>query len=149
MKILSLIAFLMLSLTAFAQPELPKVLTLEIDTAESLEKIYHMSRNAWFKLPTFLTAQTSSSAENSVKIYYNLLANNQYEFHCTYKSQAQSQKLNFVKCETMDGSEMVSTASELENIVFPMDKNSIVKMQLTYSKGLRSTISATFVFDWK
>ena len=86
MKFLTSIALILFSLTGFAQTELPKVLTLEIDTAESLEKLYQMPRYAWFKLPTYLSANTSSSADSIVTIYYNLLPNNQYEFQCSYKT---------------------------------------------------------------
>ena len=115
-----LICFL-ISLPIFAQQEgqqqeRPRKLTLKVKASQSSQNAYELPGNAWFELPTFLTAKTTHSIGGRVKIYYNVHSDNTYEFHCYYKSQTQAKKLDFEKCETSDGLEIISNVSDLEGI---------------------------------
>ena len=143
-----------ISLPTFAQrrgqhQELPEKLILQVNASQSSQNAYELPRNAWFKLPTLLTAKKTHSVGSRVKIHYNLRSENDYEFHCYYKSKTQSRKLDFEKCETIDGLEIISNVLDLEGMVFPMDKGSFLKMQIVSSNGKRTKIYAAFLVDWK
>ncbi len=129
--------------------ELPSVLTLQIEEAVSMQKIYYLQRNAWFKLPSKLKTHGESAVGKRVKILYNVLANNYYEFHCFYKSQNHATELALENCESSQGVEIISRASDLESMDFPMDKDLSVKMQLTNGSNTGIKIDAIYLVDWK
>ena len=128
--------------------ELPAVLTLQVVETESSVKRYELPRNAWFSLPTKLLARQGNATGKRVKIFYNLL-DDQHEFHCFYKSTAKTAELDFEKCESNVGVEIISNTEDLENMHFPMDKGSSVKMQVTNPSGSNLIIDSTYIVDWK
>lgn len=129
--------------------ELPAVLTLQVKEIESTMKKYELPRNAWFSLPTKLLVRQGNGIGKRVKIFYNQLADSSYEFHCFYKSTAKPAELDFEKCESNLGVEIISSTEDLENMDFPMDKGSAVKMQLLNPTGTNLIIDSTYIVDWK
>lgn len=129
--------------------ELPATLTLQIDEAASSAKSYQLTKNAWFNLPETLSAIEGSAVGKRVKIYYNLLSNGDYEFHCFYKSTSVVKTLAFEKCEDSYGKEIISTATDLVNVDFPMDKDASIKMQLLNPTGTGLKIESRYLVDWK
>lgn len=131
------------------EQELPAVFTVQVIEAVSAVKSYTLPRSAWFKLPTKLLATTGNATGKKVKIYYNLWANGDYDFQCSYRSASSATELSFEKCESSDGLEIISNSTDLANMVFPMDKASSVKMQLTNPTGTGLIIDSVYVVDWK
>ncbi len=129
--------------------ELPASFSLTINEAASPVRTYALERNGWFNLPTKLFAREASAVGKQVKIYYNMVANGDYEFHCFYKSTSSATELAFVKCESEDNIEIISNPSDLENMDFPMDKGSSIKMQLTNPSSTGIKIEAIYQVDWK
>jgi hypothetical protein len=129
--------------------ELPAQLTLQVNEAVSPIKSYLLSKNAWFKLPSKLVAKEGNAIGKRVKIFYNLLNSGGYEFHCSYRSTVQVAELAFENCQSSDGLEIISNPADLENVVFPMDKSSSVKMQLTNPTGTGMKIESVYIVDWK
>jgi len=129
--------------------ELPAVLTLQVNEVVSPTKQYLLPRNAWFKLPTKLLAIEGNAAGKKVQIYYNLLNSGDYEFQCSYRSVASATELPFVNCESSDGLEIISNPTDLESMVFPMDKSTSVKVQLTNPTGTGMKIDSSYRVDWK
>ena len=129
--------------------ELPAVLTLQLNEAISPIKMYELPKNAWFKLPTKLLAVEGSAQSKKVKIYYNLLSNGEYEFNCSYRSLTSITELAFEKCESSGGLEIISNPKDLEGMVFPMDKGSSVKLQLTNPTSSGMKINSAYTVDWK
>ena len=129
--------------------ELPAVLTLQLNEAISPVKLYELPENAWFKLPTKLLAVEGSARSKKVKIYYNLLKSGQYEFNCSYLSTSSTTELAFVKCESSDGVDIISNPKDLEGMVFPMDKSSSIKIQLTNPTSSGMKINSAYIVDWK
>ena len=129
--------------------ELPAILTLQVNEATSPIKLYELPKNAWFKLPTKLLAVEGSARSKKVKIYYNLLKSGEYEFNCSYLSTTSTTELAFEKCESSSGLEIISNPKDLEGMVFPMDKGSSVKLQLTNPTGSGMKINSAYIVDWK
>jgi hypothetical protein len=129
--------------------ELPAVLTIKLDEAVSTYKLYQMPKNAWFNLPEKLMVRAGNGLGKRVKIYYNLLSNGQYEFLCNYKSVSSTSQLNFENCLSSDSIQIVSNASDLEKMDFPMDKGTSVKLQLTNPTGGGLIIDSTYLVEWK
>jgi hypothetical protein len=129
--------------------ELPAVVTVQVDEVVSPITMYALSENAWFKLPTKLRAIQGSAAGRKIKIYYNLLNSGEYEFNCSYSSISSVTEMPFDKCESSDGRELISNNTDLSNMVFPMDKGSSIKMQLTNPAGTGLKIDSTYLVDWK
>ncbi len=137
------------SSTRGQEQELPAVLTLQVDEAVSTVKMYKLTKNAWFKLPTKLIAKEGNALGKKVKIYYNLLNNGDYEFFCTYRSLTQTTELPFERCESSQGLEIISNSTDLEKMLFPMDKDSSIKIQMTNPTGTGMKIESTYIVDWK
>lgn len=129
--------------------ELPATLTLQINEAVSAIKSYDLTKNAWFNLPAKLQAVEGSAVGKRVKIYYNLLSSGDYEFHCFYKSKTAPKVLDFEKCESKQGTEIISNVTDLVNADFPMDKNTSIKMQLLNGTQTGLVIESTYMVDWK
>lgn len=131
--------------------ELPSTLTLLINEAVSSATSYKLPKNAWFNLPTSLTAMEGSAIGKRVKIYYNLLTSGDYEFHCFYKSTTAAKTFAFEKCESSEGVEIISRVQDLVNVDFPMDKDASVKMQLLTpsSTSPKLKIESSYQVDWK
>lgn len=129
--------------------ELPATLTLQLTEASSSFKSYQLPRNAWFKLPTKLLVKEGSAIGKRVKIYYNLLTSGDYEFHCYYSSTKLALELSFQKCESSQGTEIISSAEDLAGADFPMDKSTTVKMKLMNPTGTGLVIESTYRVDWK
>ena len=130
-------------------PELPTVLTLQINEAQSPIKTYPLSQNAWFKLPLALKGQSGNVTGKIVKIFYNVVDASDYEFHCTYRSVSSATELAFVNCQSQDNIEIISNTADLERMEFPMDKGLSVKMQLTNPSGTNLKIDSVYLVDWK
>lgn len=128
--------------------ELPAVLTLQVVESESAMKRYELPRNAWFSLPSKLMVRAGNATGKRVKIFYNLIEGT-HEFHCFYKSVAKVTELDFEKCESSLGVEIISNTEDLENMDFPMDKGASVKMQLLNPTGTNLIIDSTYIVDWK
>jgi hypothetical protein len=129
--------------------ELPSTLNLQVNESLSSVKIYELPRNAWFKLPTKLLAREGNATGKKVRIYYNLLRSGDYEFKCSYRSLSAVTELPFEKCESRDGLEIISNSADLEHMVFPMDKGSSVKVELTNPTGSGMKIDSVYIVDWK
>ena len=129
--------------------ELPAELTLQVNEVVSAIKTYELPENAWFKLPTKLLAKEGNAIGKRVKIFYNLLSSGSYEFHCTYKSVIKVTELAFENCQSSDGLEIISNPADLESMVFPMDKGTSVKVQLTNPTGTSMKIDSAYIVDWK
>ncbi|MBA2405631.1 MAG: hypothetical protein H0V66_12715 [Bdellovibrionales bacterium] len=124
-------------------------LTLQVDGAVSLVKIFKMPRNAWFQLPDKLIVKSGNAAGMRIKIFYNLLNHSDYEFQCTYLATSDGQSLTFEKCESSYGNTIISNAKELIRRDFPMDKGSQVKLQLSKSSGSEVKIDSSYFVNWK
>lgn len=131
------------------EQELPSALTLQINEALSPIKTYELQESAWFKLPSKLVAQEGNATGKKVKIYYNLFTNGDYEFSCSYRSSTSVKDLAFEKCESSSGLVIISNTRDLESMVFPMDKGSSVKAQLTNPTGTGMKIDSAYIVDWK
>ena len=129
--------------------ELPSTLNLQVNESLSSIKIYELSRNAWFKLPTKLFAREGNATGKKIQIYYNLLRSGDYEFQCSYRSLTAVAELPFEKCESRDGLEIISKPEDLENMLFPMDKGASVKIELTNPTGSGMKIDSVYIVDWK
>ena len=123
--------------------ELPPVITVQLDETVSPVKLYTLPRNAWFKLPSKLLATAGNAAGKKVKIYYGVLSNGYFEFYCSYSSVSSATELAIDKCESNYG------LAVSHDSLFPMDKASSVKMQLTNPTGTGLKIDSTYNVDWK
>lgn len=128
--------------------ELPTVLTLQINEAQSPVKSYNLTQNAWFNLPTTLTSVSGDVTGKIVEIYYNMESDTEYEFRCTYRSTSSATKLAFVNCETQDDHVFISNSHDLERMEIPMDKGFSMKMQLTNPSGTNLKIESVHLVDW-
>lgn len=129
--------------------ELPATFSVTINEAQSPVTTYKLQKNGWFQLPTKLFARESSAVGKQVKIYYNLVTNGDYEFRCTYKSKTSATELAFVNCESQDQVEIISNSTDLENMDFPMDKGTSIKMELTNPTSTGIKIESIYQVDWK
>jgi len=129
--------------------ELPAILTVQVNESESAVKMYELPRNAWFTLPNKLQVRAGNGIGKKITIYYNLLESGDYEFQCSYNSIGQSTELLFEKCESSNGLEIISNTDDLETMLFPMDKGSSIKLQLTNPAGTKMIIDSTYLVDWK
>lgn len=129
--------------------ELSSTLSLQINETVSAITSYDLAKNAWFNLPSTLKVIEGTAIGKRVKIYYNLVKANDYEFHCFYKSTNTAKTLAFEKCESKEGAEIISRVSDLENSDFPMDKNTKIQMQLLNGTGSGLIIESTYQVDWK
>ena len=129
--------------------ELPLVLTLQVNEAVSTLKTYVLPQNAWFKLPTKLKAKDASAVGKKVKIYYNVLEDGEYEFHCYYKSITQTSELSFEKCQSSEDVTIISSSDDLEKMEFPMDKGSSIKIEITTPSSTGIKIDSIYSVDWK
>jgi hypothetical protein len=129
--------------------ELPATLKLQINEVISAVKTYDFTKNAWFRLPATLQAVEGSAVGKRVKIYYNLLSSGDYEFHCFYKQKTAAKALDFEKCESKQGVEIISNSTDLVNANFPMDKGAAIKMQLLNGTQTGLVIESTYLVDWK
>ncbi len=129
--------------------ELPSVLTLQVNEAVSTLKTYVLPKNAWFKLPTKLKAKDASAVGKKVKIYYNVLEDGEYEFHCYYKSITQTSELSFEKCQSSEDVTIISSSDDLEKMEFPMDKGSSIKIEITTPSSTGIKIDSIYSVDWK
>jgi hypothetical protein len=129
--------------------ELPSTLKIEVNEQISAEKVYTLPRNAWFRLPSKLIAKEASAVGKRVKIYYNFTSDNEYEFHCYYKSITQAAELSFEKCQSSDDVTIISTTDDLEKMEFPMDKGTAVKAQLLNPSQSGIKINSVYSVDWK
>lgn len=128
--------------------ELPAELTLQVNEVVSAIKTYEIPRNAWFKLPTKLLAREGNAIGKRVRIYYNLLVSGDFEFQCSYRSTVKTSELAFENCQSNQGVEIISNPADLENVLFPMDKGSSIKMQLTNPTGTGMKIDSDYIVDW-
>lgn len=129
--------------------KLERNLTLVVDEVVSLTTHYHLPESALFKLPTELKARFGNAIGKKIQIFYNYSSSNQYEFRCTYSSTDKDSKLAFVNCETSDGHEMISRHEDINEIWFPVDKGSRVKLELINPSGTRMNIETAYLVDWK
>lgn len=124
-------------------------LILQINESVSAVTSYTLTRNAWFHLPSKLMARNASAVGKSVTIFYNLQLTGEYEFHCQYKSVASATELDFVNCQSPDNINIISNVNDLENMQFPMDRDTKVKLQLNNPTGTKILIDAAYLVDWK
>jgi hypothetical protein len=129
--------------------ELPSSLAIQVNENESSFKNYLMPRNAWFTLPVKLLAKNASAAGKRVKIYYNLEANGNYEFHCYYQSYTLPSELTFEKCQSSDEVTIISSSDDLQKMEFPIDKGTSIKVELINPSANNLRIDAIFGVDWK
>jgi hypothetical protein len=129
--------------------DLTASVTLQIDETVSADKSYKLPKNAWFNLPDSLSVIEGSAIGKRVKIYYNLLSTGDYEFSCFYKSLTAAKVLAFEKCENNYGKVIISSAADLVNVDFPMDKDTSIKMKLTNPSGTGLKIESRYIVDWK
>ena len=123
---------------------LPSSLTLQIVESESSSTKYTLPKDGIFELPQQLVVLQGNGAFKNVKISYNLDNNNDYEFHCIYKSTGQTNVLPLDRCESPDGGSF-GDVSEQE---FPMDQGKKIGLKITNSTTNNLIIDATYQVRW-
>jgi hypothetical protein len=124
-------------------------LTLVVNERVSLTTDYDVPKNARFKLPTELKARYGNAIGKKIEIFYNYSSSHEYEFRCTYSSTDKDSKLALVNCETSNGDEIISSSDAINEIWFPVDKGSRVKLELINPSGARMNIETDYLVDWK
>lgn len=141
MKKLVFILVLMTSFKTIAQSNIE----LELRTAEAKSVEYMFKTNAWLEMP----AELATTAPSTITIYYNYTGPEEYEFSCHYASSSSRTTSDFIDCMTTDGQVIMDQPTDLELLKFPMDKNSILMMEVTGSQSDRAVIRASFNVNWK
>jgi hypothetical protein len=129
--------------------KLEKNLTLVVNEVVSLTTNYHLPESAVFKLPTELKAKYGNAIGKKIQIFYNYTNAQEYEFRCTYSSTNKDSKLAFENCETSDGYEIISNDQNINEVWFPVDKGTRVKLELINASGTHMNIETAYLVDWK
>lgn len=90
---------------------------VKVNSLDAHGEIYELLKDGSFLLPDQLLIQTGKPAMNSlVKIVYNKIDEEDYEFHCLYKYGGVGNRYDFLRCENPDNRDLGVTAASLGSI---------------------------------
>ena len=124
---------------------------VKVNSLDAHGEIYELLKDGSFLLPDQLLIQTGKPAMNSVvKIVYNKIDEEDYEFHCLYKYGGVGNRYDFLRCENPDNRDLGVTAASLGSIRWPMDQGKTIEINFQGSKPATEVqVQAIFSAIWK
>ncbi len=122
-------------------------IVIKFDESSASTKSYLFNKSAYMHLPPKLVASEGNAVGRRMVIFYNYLADDDYEFLCTYRSSSSATELAFVSCEDSSGDIFITQSDYLQTYDFPMDEGTQIKMQLINPNGSGLKINTTFEIE--
>ena len=112
---------------------------------------YELLKDGSFVLPNELLVQTGTPQSGSkIKITYNKVEEEDYEFHCTYSYPGTGKRYKLVNCESIDERDLGVTSENISNIRWPMDQGKTIEIDFANAKPLTEVkVQAIFQAVWK
>jgi hypothetical protein len=123
-------------------------LTFQVNETQTSRKTYLMPRDGIFILPSHLQVIRGNPAGKKVRLTYNIFDDQDYEFHCDYLTQSNSDEIPLSKCASSDGRDYGVNASTIIDYRWPMDQGKFLQMDILNSSHSELTIDATHLVDW-
>lgn len=121
--------------------ELPSAFRQIVDDSSQNIETSELPKNGWVRLPSKLVARSGPAEGREVHIYLNLNHRDEYEYKCVYKD------LNFVHCLDQGGTVVIH--SWFADYDFPLDKNSLLKMELINPTHTSLVLESHYQIEWK
>lgn len=124
---------------------------VKVNSLEARGESYELLKDGSFLLPEQLLIQTGRPAANSmVKIVYNKIDEEDYEFHCLYKYSGVGSRYDFLRCENPDNRDLGVTTDSLGYIRWPMDQGKTIEINFQGTKPATEVqVQAIFNAIWK
>jgi hypothetical protein len=130
--------------TSSQTPDTQTKLILRLDESRSRITSYSVLQDDWLLMPVKLSVLSGNPSGKRVRIYYNFLNNNQYEFYCNYKFAETQGEMSFENCLNDQSVVIVSDPENLSKLYFPIEKSSSIKMELSSPSGTGLVIEARY-----
>ncbi len=130
--------------------ELSSTPGITVNSLEPRGEVYELLKDGSFILPDQLLVQKGQPVANSeVKIVFNRVDEDDYEFHCLYRYPGSGNRYNFLRCENPDERDLGVDAEDLTYTRWTMDLGKTIVIDFNGTKpSTEVRVQAIFNADW-